>query len=114
MDLVQLNVSTRVIENQSRQKVYHDSSGKMRDLEEGDSVMVKNYREKQNPWIPGIIIQKLGEVTFMVKLTTGVTCKCHIEQMRHFQGTIPGTLEPETTLDNTPETSVTAEIVPPP
>ena len=39
--------------------------------------------------------------------------KCHIEQMRSFQGTIPGTLEPETTLDNTPETSVTAEIVPP-
>ena len=50
----------------------------------------------------------------MVKLTTGVTRKCHIEQMRRFQGTIPGTLEPETTLDNTLETSVTAEIVPPP
>ena len=49
----------------------------------------------------------------MVKLTSGVTRKCHIEQMRRFQGKIPWTLEPETTLDNTPETSVTAEIVPP-
>ena len=114
IDLVKPNVSTRVIENQSHQKVYHDSSGKIRDLEEGDSVMVKNYREKQNQWIPSIITQKLREVTFMVKLTTGVTRKCHIEQMRHFRGTIPGTLEPETTLDNTTETSVTAEIVPHP
>ena len=44
--------------------------------------MVRNYRDNHVTWLPGSIMKKLGQVTFVVILDNGSQRKCHIDQIR--------------------------------
>lgn len=82
LDLLKPSIDRKVLDSQSAQKENHDLTCRVRSLNEGDLVMVKNDRDKQPAWFQGTITEKLGNVTFMVKLANGTSRKCHIDQLR--------------------------------
>ena len=52
---------------QSRQKKQHDQHSRMRRVEVGDAVNVRNYSRGSN-WVPGTIIQETGPLSARVEL----------------------------------------------
>ena len=65
---------------QAQQKQYHDKHAKSHFFFPGTPVMVRNFQEP-NKWIPGIILQKLGPVTYRVEIANGQILKQHIEHL---------------------------------
>ena len=59
----------------------HDKTSRERLFTEGESVYVRNYRRGEK-WLPGCIVQVSGPMSFRVKLLSGKTVKCHVNQMR--------------------------------
>ena len=43
--------------------------------------MVKNYRSGPK-WLPGVIVEQLGTLTFLVQLDNGMFWKRHVDQLR--------------------------------
>ena len=81
LDLLKPHTAERVEKKQLLQKEQHDSRSRERKLEVGDSVFVRNYHQG-NRWLPGVIEQRTGPVSFRVKLTDGRTRRCHQDQVR--------------------------------
>ena len=54
---------------------------KSRDFEVQQKVMVRNLRSGPK-WIPGVIVQKLGSVTYTVQVDGGERLKKHVDQIR--------------------------------
>ena len=104
-----------MLESQTVQKSTHDQSSQWRVLDVDDHVMVKNGRNKLPAWVPGTIVEQLGEVTFMVKFPDGTTRKCHINQLCEEEPTSIDHPSPalEDVSDSTEESPVTGEIIPP-
>ena len=59
-----------------------------RQLSVGDPVLIRDYRESRNPWTKGVIISKLGPVTYRVQVEDFIW-KRHIDQliMKDLSGT---------------------------
>ena len=81
LDLLKPHTAERVEKKQSQQKEQHDSRSKERKLEVGTNVYVRNYHQGDR-WLPGVIEQKTGPVSFRVKLTDGRMRRCHQDQVR--------------------------------
>ena len=81
LDLLKLNTADRVEKKQWAQKSQHDQHAKGRVFVEKDTVFVRNYHSGDK-WLPGVITQKTGPVSFKVKMTTGQERWCHQDQMR--------------------------------
>ena len=47
----------------------------------GENVMAKNYRSGPK-WLPGVIVEQLGTLTFLVQLDNGMFWKRHVDQLR--------------------------------
>ena len=47
----------------------------------GQGVLAKNFRSGTK-WVPGTITQRLGPVTYLVKVKNDVTWKRHVDQLR--------------------------------
>ena len=52
--------------NQAQQKPAHDARACLREFGTGQSIMACNLRHG-DPWIPAIIVMKLGLVAYMVR-----------------------------------------------
>ena len=63
LDLLKPHTAERVEKKQSQQKEQHDSRSKERKLEVGTNVFVRNYHQGDR-WLPGVIEQKTGPVSF--------------------------------------------------
>ena len=81
LDLLKPHTAERVEKKQSQQKEQHDSRSRERKLEVGTNVYVRNYHQGGR-WLPGIIEQKTGPVSFRVNLTDGRMRRCHQDQIR--------------------------------
>ena len=81
LDLLKPHTAERVESKQQRQKEQHDSRARKRNLEVGEEVFVRNYHQG-NRWLPGVISQKTGPVSFRVKLADGRERRCHQDQLR--------------------------------
>ena len=66
-DLMLPNLKGYVTSKQADQKRYHDEHGKPRSLFPGIPVMVRAYIGRDK-WIPGIVLRKLGPVTYQVEI----------------------------------------------
>ena len=55
---------------------------KDRSLNIGDPVLVRDYRKDTNKWTKGIVISKLGPVTYQVELDGNIIWKRHIDQLK--------------------------------
>ena len=95
-DLMMPNTKSHVISKQADQKAQHDSRVKSRSLFPGTPVMVRDYRGPDK-WIPGIILKKLGPVTYSVEVTQGRIMKRHIDQLRLREDSASVTTTPSTT-----------------
>ena len=80
-DMLYPNVKSRVISNQNKQKQYHDMRAKSRILNVGDSVYAYNFGSGER-WLPGVIEQKLGPVSFKITLIRGGTIRRHQDHVR--------------------------------
>ena len=68
------SVATRVNAKQQQQKVNHDGNCKLREFDVGDTVYIRNFRGTPL-WIPGIVNQCHGPVSYSVKLNDGTIVK---------------------------------------
>jgi hypothetical protein len=72
-------------------------------------VFVRNYHQGDR-WLPGVIEQKTGPVSFRVKLNDGRTRRCHQDQVRNRSVNMPS--ESNTESDSTVPTTVPTEPTP--
>ena len=69
------------MKSQTRQKTSHDRHCKARSFQIGEHVYVKNFVGSP-PWLPAVIIDQMGPVSFRVRLTDGRTHKRHVDHLR--------------------------------
>ena len=115
LDLLKPHTAEQVEKKQSQQKQQHDARARKRKFEVGTDVFVRNYHQGDR-WLPGVIEQRTGPVSFKVKLTDGRLRRCHQDQVRnrsvdlpqesHTESdvTVPATVpsSPTTTLPESP------------
>ena len=82
LDLLKPNTAERVEKRQWEQKLTHDTHARYRSFKNGDLVFVRNFREGER-WIPGKIVQCLGDVSYSVQLDNGHVSKRHQDHLRH-------------------------------
>ena len=65
--------------------------------------MVRDFRQTSK-WIPGIVLRKLGPVTYHVGVESGKVLKCHIDHLTQHTEQLPvvtdATLKDSTVQDN--------------
>ena len=85
-DLLHPEIRAKVERNQFHQKQGHDRSWLVRSFQVGQEVMAKNFRAGES-WIPGIVVQKLGPVTYLVDVSEGRFWKRHVNHLKEYQRT---------------------------
>eukprot|EP00731_Ephydatia_muelleri_P034198 Em0050g16a len=82
LSLIRPDVTGRVLNKQAEQASSRGCLGKEQ-IEQGDMVVVRDYRLGQEKWQPGIMAQKNGTRSYEVKVNGGRnTWRRHAEQMR--------------------------------
>ena len=82
LSLIRPDVTGRVLNKQAEQASSRGCLGKEQ-FEQGDMVVVRDYRLGQEKWQPGIVAQKNGTRSYEVKVNGGRnTWRRHAEQMR--------------------------------
>ena len=100
LDLIQPNVETSVIAAQGMQKANHDKKAKETKYLIGQNVMVKNFRNGPQ-WLPGVIVEQLGTLTFLVQLDNGMFWKRHVDQLCCLEDSPRDVSMPESTTEVT-------------
>ena len=100
-DLMHPDPKKQVISKQASQKLHHDTHVKARAFTPGTRVLARLY-VGSDKWIPGIVIQQLGPVTYTVEISNGRIVKRHVSQLQRFHGNQESsdTAESDTVLDN--------------
>ena len=70
LDLLLPDISNQVHQKQQTQKENHDKHSRLRTLQVGDNVQVRNF-PTGNGWVPGIIIKASAPLSFQIKLQEG-------------------------------------------
>ena len=81
LDLIQPNTESTMTKAQGMQKAHHNTKAKETRYMIGENVMAKNYRSGPK-WLPGVIVEQLGSLTFLVQLDNGMFWKRHVDQLR--------------------------------
>ena len=114
--LLQPNCEQKVNEKQAEQVASHNQYAKKRNFVIGQEVMARNLLPGSN-WVPGVIIQQLGPLTFLIQVESGVMWRRHIDHLRAHNGSdaaqptvTPSTIESRDTDTDVfiPESSGTA------
>ena len=81
IDLFKRNLHNRVTKQASAAARYHREP---RVLSLGDRVLVQDYRKPKETWTDGVLVQKLGPVTYHVQVNSenNLIWKRHIDQIR--------------------------------
>ena len=79
--LIQPNLDRRVNDKQGQQQRHHDQHSKQRTFAVGERVYVKNHRGGV-PWLPGVIVQVTGPVSYRVEMADGNTIRSHQDHIR--------------------------------
>ena len=70
LDLVVPDIRSKVLKKQQTQIINHDKKARNRTLQVGDTVSVHNF-PSGNGWLPGIIEERSGPLSFQIKLQDG-------------------------------------------
>ena len=57
----------------------HDAHSQLRQFELGQQVMVRSYCDINPLWISGKIVEKRGDVTFLVEIEDEIIWKRHVD-----------------------------------
>ena len=83
LDLLYPSVSTRVEKNQLRQTQTHDSKNSvLRSFCVGDTVYAKNFASSSPKWLPGVVTQVTGPLSYEIALEQGTTVRRHVDSVR--------------------------------
>ena len=82
-DIMKPDVGQRVCWRQAKQKEGKDQNTKLRHFVMGQSVMVKNFRAGPT-WVPGVIAQQLGPLTYMIEISAGKFWKRHVDHVKDY------------------------------
>ena len=84
LDLVRPSLAERVRQNQGKQKQQHDLHARDRDREltQAAAVYVRGYQASGEKWIPGILMEKTGPVSWKVRTLDGQIVRRHHDQIR--------------------------------
>lgn len=80
-DLLQPDLGRHVRTKQWKQKEQHDQHVRMRVFPVGQSVMARNFRPGA-AWLPGVIAQQLGPLTYLVDVSNGRLWKRHVDHLK--------------------------------
>ena len=81
LDLLKPNVGARVMSQQDKQKAHHDRHSQYRELEIRQPVWARNFREGPR-WVQGIVADRIGPLSYLVKLPDGDLWRRHIDHLR--------------------------------
>ena len=91
LHLLQPQLATRVCNKQAAQKQHHDDGAKTREFFVGQEVMARNPRSGAK-YLHGVIIERLGPLSFLVEVKDGLTWRHHIDHLKPLQeSSTPGT-----------------------
>ena len=80
-DLLKPQCGHRVSDKQADQVQHHDKRAKPRQMQIGQKVMARNFRSGYK-WVPGVIVECLGPLTYLVEIQEGLRWKRHIDHLR--------------------------------
>ena len=81
LNIMRPSISLHVQSKQLQQKITNDRHVKNKKLAVDDSVFVCNYATGPT-WLPGIIVEERGELTFHVQMEDGRIFRRHIDHIR--------------------------------
>lgn len=79
LDLLKPDLQAKVINKQQLQKAQHDHTSRHHEFSLNDPVFVRNFRPGPR-WLPGTIQQKLGPITYLVKVS-GYLWRRHLDHI---------------------------------
>ena len=88
-DLLKPKQESQVTEKQSQQKANHEQYARSRQFQVGQSVMARNLCLGPK-WVPGVIVQSLGPLSYLIKTREGQTWRRHVDYLKKLH------TEPET------------------
>ena len=80
LDLIIPDMSSKIQKKQQTQKFNHDQRARSRTLQVGDTVNVQNFPTGDG-WLPGIIMEENGLLSFQIKLQDGRMVRRHIDHI---------------------------------
>ena len=80
LDLLRPTCDKTVERRQAQQKTDHDRWGRSRELHVGQQVMAPNVRQGVK-WVTGVIIERLGPLTYLVQVDTGQLWKGQLDHL---------------------------------
>ena len=81
LDQLKPDLESKVMQGQEKMKTHHDRHAKERELSIGSAVYARNFLS-QPKWMPGILVESRGPVTFLVELNDGRIWKRHIDHIK--------------------------------
>ena len=81
MDLIKPDVNKAVCAEQAKQKSHYDSHSKSREYFVGQNVQAHNFRTGSR-WVAGVIVERLGPLTYLVQVDSGVFWRRHVDHLR--------------------------------
>ena len=89
-DMLRPNIEKRVCDSQANQKQTHDEHGKDHSFSPGQPVWARDFRGSSK-WISGVIVQKVGPLTYMIQLDDKSLWKRHADHIQKRVATLPNT-----------------------
>ena len=120
LDLIVPDMSSKIQKKQQTQKFNHDQRARSRTLQVGDTVNVRNFPTGDG-WLPGIIMEENGPLSFQIKLQDGRMVRRHIDHIIYRSNSQPAQasddwmdLPPVSDPNTTEQSSSVTETPPPP
>ena len=82
LDLLQPDLPSKIEYSQANQKSNHDLKKSHRTFVEGDLVYAENFTSRNQKWMPGIIDKITGPLSYVMKLSDGVTIRRHVDHVK--------------------------------
>jgi len=80
LDLLKPDVNKSVCLEQAKQKNNHDCRCQTREYFVGQNVQAHNFRSGPR-WAPGVIVERLGPLTYLVQVDSGIFWQRHIDHL---------------------------------
>ena len=80
-DLLHPDGAAKVANAQTKQKQRHDMHSRVRGLQVGDKVYIRNFTGLP-AWLPGTLLEQTGPVSFRVQLSSGRIHRRHVDHIR--------------------------------
>ena len=102
-DILKPNLGKHVHQQQLQQKDRYDQHTRQRVFQVGQTVMARNFRAGED-WIPGVVMQQLGPLTYLVNVSDGRVWKRHVNFLKEFRGLGTERVQ-EPTVEEEPDSS---------